>query len=507
VNGKIFYITIAGLVTGILISSYGWTGFSLFLLMLITSLVIFYFGLRLVSDKKRQQNIFWLALFILCLGLGILRFTVGQTRPNEDLSSLIGEKVTLSGLVLSEPAVNDNTQKIILTVNNVIHDQATTSVSGQVLVQAGLSPVINYGDRLKVSGTLSVPTTNTKATSTVAEQFDYGQYLAKDDVFYQLSFAQVSVISHNEGNYIKSNLLKFKNSFMGNLNQLLLEPESSFMGGLLLGAKASLSKEWVTIFSRSGVSHLVALSGYNITIVAEGIMKVLAFLPGYLSLFGGVLGIIGFVIMAGGSSTAVRASLMALLVLLAKAVGRQYDITRALAIAGIFLLLVNPKILVFDLSFQLSFLATLAMIYVAPILSGRLKFITEKFGLREMASATLSAQIVVLPLLLHKMGWLSLVALPVNLMILPFIPLTMLAGFLAGSLNYLSPFLAWPFATLSHFLLASELGIAKFFASLSIAGFQIYNFSFGFMIFCYVILLLGVIYFYEQDKKLEQKKK
>ena len=195
--------------------------------------------------------------------------------------------------------------------------------------------------------------------------------------------------------------------------------------------------------------------------------------------------------MTGGSATVIRASAMALLVVLAKATRRQYDITRALIIVGLFMIIQNPKILVFDSSFQLSFLATLALIYVSPIVEKKLQFITPRFKLREFATATISTQIFVLPLLLYKMGELSLVGLPVNILILAFIPLTMLFGFLAGALSFISVAISLPFAFASYALLSYELKVVEIFSSLPFASISIPYFPAWVMIGVY--LAYGII--------------
>lgn len=173
----------------------------------------------------------------------------------------------------------------------------------------------------------------------------------------------------------------------------------------------------------------MVLSGYNVTIISEFIMGMLSFLPKMIGTSLGALSIILFAIMVGGSATIIRASIMALLVLLARVTGRVSDMTRALFLAGFVMVLHNPQIVVFDPSFQLSFMATLGLISLSPKLNSIFKFVPTKFYLRETVSATISTQIFVLPLLLYMMGELSLVAVFVNLLVLMFIPLTMLFGF------------------------------------------------------------------------------
>jgi competence protein ComEC len=437
-NNKIFPILIAGFTVGIFISSFFKLGFSFFLFLLVLFVLIYVFGKFLAKNKT---PIILLAVFIFSFGLGVLRYEI-KNASNDNLSVFTGEKVILTGIVADEPALKDKSIQLTVVGDSITVSGQKNKISGKILVVAGLFPEFKYGDEIQVEGKFEKPQ---NISTTTGNDFDYVSYLAKDDIYYEMSFAQVKIISSGHGSYLKTKLFAFKNAFMNKINFQIKEPESALLGGLLLGAKNSLGQDWQTEFRQAGVSHIVALSGYNITIVAVGIMAVLSFLPRFLAMSFGAVGILLFAIMTGGSATVLRASVMALLVLLAKATGRTYDVIRALLLAGLFMLIQNPKVLVFDLSFQLSFLSTVALIFVSPIIEKKMTFITEKYKLRELIVATVATQIFVLPFIFYKMGMISLVALPVNLLILPFIPAVMLFGFITGILGFISSLLAWPY--------------------------------------------------------------
>ena len=222
-----------------------------------------------------------------------------------------------------------------------------------------------------------------------------------------------------------------KINFLNKMNLAIREPESLLMGGLILGEKSSFNEALRQSFVDTGTIHIVALSGYNVTIVAEWIMKIFSFssFPKNLGIGAGIVTILLFVLMTGGSSTAVRAGIMASLALFARVIGRNYDVARALILAGVFMILINPFVLVFDVSFQLSFIATVAVIFFSPKIEKYFLWITPRFKLRDIISVTCAAYVFVLPFILYKMGNLSLVALPANALILPFIPFTMILGF------------------------------------------------------------------------------
>ena len=478
-NDKIFYALVFGFTSGIFISSFLKMGFSFFLLLLTFSVIIFIFGQFFAKEKL--LIILLLAIFIFSFSLGILRYEVKDIR-NEDskLSALVGEKVKIEGIVIDEPNIKDDGAQL-----TVLSD------SEKVMVGVSLFPEYKYGDLVEVLGRLEKPE---NIATTTGNDFDYVKFLAKDDIFYQMNFVQAKIISSGHGSFIKTKLFAFKNAFISKVNNLIKEPESALLNGLLLGAKNSLGEELQTDFRLAGVSHIVALSGYNITIVAVAIMSVLAFLPKALSLSFGVFGILLFAIMTGGTATVMRASIMALLVLLAKGTNRKYEITRALLIALIFMLIQNPKILVFDISFQLSFLSTIALILVSPIFEKQVTFITKKYKLREIIVSTIATQIFVLPFLFYKMGMISVFGLFANILILPLIPAIMLFGFLTGMICFISTIVAIPVAFICSLLLTYFLKVIYLFSHLPFSSITISNFPISLLIFIYIIYLIIILW-------------
>lgn len=492
-SDKSFFIGIAGFVLAIFISSFFKLGFSLFLLVIFISIILFLYQRFLLIDISKGHIVFLIAIFLLGFGLGILRYEI-RDNPNLDvnLENKIGQKVVISGIISDEPDKRENYN--LLTVDFSDLEIATSSsieVSGKGLIQIDFYPEYKYGDFIKIQGKLEKPENVTKDDG---REFDYISYLEKDGVEYKMSFVKTSLISSGNGNIIKSALFKIKNSFTENINRVISEPQSSLLGGILLGAKNSMSKSVSDMFRIAGLSHIVALSGYNITVVSEAIMNTLSFLPRTFAFSGGVIGILLFVIMSGASSTAVRAGVMSLIVILAQATHRKYQIGRALIIAGVAMIIYNPKILVFDISFQLSFLATIAIVYVAPILEKRFTFITERFGLRNTIAGTLSAQLLVLPLILYKMGMLSFVALPAYILILPVIPITMFLGFLTGIFGFIGTILSMPFAWATWFLLTYIIKIAELFASLPFSSVIIPSFPIFILGFLYLLVFVFILY-------------
>jgi competence protein ComEC len=158
--------------------------------------------------------------------------------------------------------------------------------------------------------------------------------------------------------------------------------------------------------------------------------------------------------------------------------------------------------LVFDISFQLSFLATIALIFFSPLVERKLQFITPKYKLRELIVATVATQIFVLPFILYKMGIFPVYALLANLLILPLIPTIMLLGFITGIISYLINIIAIPFAFICSLLLSFTLKVITFFAHLPFSAVTLQNFPLSLTILLYFIFLIIIVKNSYAQKKL-----
>lgn len=474
-------VLLGGFITGVLFHSFkdfGWqfAGFFIFL-GVVLAIINFLF------EKKKLALL--IAIFLIALGIGMIRYEIKNSRGDSSwFENRIGAQVEVVGVIVDEPDERENYTRYIIESGNV-----------KILVYTEYYPEFNYGDEIKITGILKHP-------ENFSSDFNWQSYLAKDDIFYEMFYPKAEKISEGKGSATKRFLFKAKEKYLNALARVIPEPHSAFMAGLTVGAKKSIPKDLQEDFRKTGIIHVVVLSGYNITLVADFVMKIFSFLPRVFGISLGVTGIILFAIMTGASATVVRASLMALLVILARATGRIYQITWALFLTGFFMILHNPKILVFDTGFQLSFLATFALIYLAPYFEKKFKFITKKWKLREIASATVATQIFVLPLLLYKIGLLSLVALPVNLLILIFVPVTMFFGFITGSFGIISTILSVPFGWISYGFLQYELWIVEIFVKLPFAAFSIEKFPLFLMLLIYIIYGWAIYKIKKGEEKL-----
>jgi competence protein ComEC len=336
------------------------------------------------------------------------------------------------------------------------------------LVTLGSTARIYPGDLITVRGHLSEPENFDPA-------FDYRAYLAKDNIYYLIKDG--ALVDHESRFAVLGVLNRVRDWFVANLESHLPDPAAPLLAGIVLGDRSGLPTELDDLFRVVGLSHIIVLSGYNLTVVGEGVRRSVSFLPLRAALLTSGAALVLFALAAGGGASVARATLMALLVLWARGSGRVYEVGRALVLAALVMLAFNPKLLVFDAGFQLSFLATVGIVFATEPLKHYLRLLPERFGLRDLAATTLAAQLAVLPWIAYLFGNVSLIAFPTNLIVLPAVPLLMFLGMVIGGLGFV-PLLPLPVAYLTHLIVVVVIKVSRMaamvpFASLSLPSLPI----------------------------------
>lgn len=427
------------------------------------------FGLALVWRRKSKAfsapYLLLASLFILFLSLGIIRTEVASWQFNSSpLEQSLGQSVTITGVIDSEPDYRDNSVHLYIETKD-----------DRILVTTDRLREFTYGDEVEVSGNLERPES---FTTDLGRTFNYAGYLKAKGVEYRISFANVRVVNSGLGNIIIANLLNTKQNFIESLVSVIPEPQVGLGTGLLLGVKSGLGEDIEQDFRRTGIIHIVVLSGYNVMLVVAFIMFCFSFLlPFRFRVVTGILAIVSFALIVGLSATVVRASIMAVLVLLSQVLGRRYNVSRALLLAGATMIFINPYLLVYDIGFQLSFMATLGLILIVPQFESTVMTNKSKLGLREFFMATVATQIAVLPLLMYHIGQVSLISVLVNVLVLPVVPLAMLLTFFTGLLGFVSVPLASLVGYIATLSLSYILLLADWFAGLPFAAVTVPQFS------------------------------
>ncbi len=407
-----------------------------------TEPLIFSFGavwlaaLALLLSSRQK-----LAVFSLVMIFGVAYFFVFD-KLRKPAPIPYGEKVIFTGIVTEAEQRLDG-QKIVIQ---------------NIQIAAPRYPKFEYGDELEVSGVIKTI------------EGDWENYFKKESIAGLMGFPEINVLSKGNGSPIKTRLLGIKEFFISSFKKVLPFDKAAFMSGLVLGETAEFSDEFKEKLRATGTSHLVALSGYNIGIIASAVAGLLGlwWVTKRFTFIGSTLFIFAFVLMTGAEASVVRAAIMGFLMLLADKLQRVYYFRNAVAATALAMVLVNPKVLAFDIGFQLSFMALIGITYLEPWLREKFKAKKEAgfLGWRKSFWTTTSAQLAVLPILMYHFGFVSPVSILTNVLLLGAIPVTMGLGFFIGFASVISYWIAWLIALPAQALLGYELTIIDIFSRL-----------------------------------------
>lgn len=302
---------------------------------------------------------------------------------------------------------------------------------------------------------------------------------------------------------IQEKLSAFKQKLREVVYQNLSPPQSSILAAIVLGDKQKISSEWKEKLNIAGVRHITAISGMHIVILS-GILIwlaiVLGLYRGQAFWFAAIL-LWLFILMTGAQPSAIRAGIMGLTFLVCQKIGRQKAALNTLILAAAIMLIVNPLLLRHSVGFQLSFLATLGIIYLMPFFQSLFRRIKlfKTFNLSNLLGMTFSAQVFTLPMLIFNFGYLSLVSPITNVLIVPLLPYLMVSGFvfLLGGIIW-QP-LGWILSFPVWLLLTYLTSIVSFFSQIPWASLT-FQISWLWLPVCYLILFLLVWRLTQKEK-------
>ncbi len=324
------------------------------------------------------------------------------------IESLIGHKVTLAGTISDDAAVDDKGEASF-TLSNL--RQGNIPLAGDVTIYT-LNAHEQRGFEVQVSGKL-VATLGSKQG--------------------RISYATVQIISSKQ-----SALERWRQRFIAGAYTALPDPLSGFALGLLIGARSLIPKALQDQLALVGLSHLVAVSGYNLTIMVEAARRPLKRTSRYIALAVPLWLIGSFAVVAGLSASIVRAVLVTSLSLWAHYFGRQIKPLVLVAFPAFLTTLWRPDYLWNDVGWQLSFLAFFGILVLAPQIEARLR---RPNWVKRLLIEAFAAQLLTFPIILLVFKQFSVIGLLANAIILPLVPLAMLASLIAGLTGAFIPIL------------------------------------------------------------------
>src|SRR6266511_2624038 len=446
---------LAGIVLASLVSLSIWvwialTVFAIFLVILS----------QILAPRLSSRPILHPFSFILltALLLGATRYQVSIPHFNAFHIAFYNDRdydLLITGILIEPPDYRDNYTNLRLKVTHVDTGDRELPANGLLLARVSNNQVFHYGDILRLRGKLKTPPEN--------EDFSYRDYLAAQHIHSYMSIAKVTVLPGNGGNPFSRAMYALKDRSLENIYRLFPDPESSLMAGILLGVDTGLTNKLQQAFKNTGTAHIIAISGFNISIIAGLFVTFFSkFLGPRRGALLSIIGIAFYTILVGADAAVVRAALMGTLALFAKQVGRRQFALNTLLAVALIMCACNP-LYIWDVGFQLSFFATLGLIlYADPFSQFANRIITRYFPtstaektaevFSEFVLLTLAAQVTTIPIMAYHFQRISLVSFIANPFILPPQPAVMILGGLAVLLSLvwfplgqIAAWVAWPF--------------------------------------------------------------
>lgn len=438
--------------------------------------------LAYVAVRRRDTRLA-LALACLCaLSAGAVRYKLAEHDSNKpiyvDHYNDLPRPVTLIGVVSGEPDIRDRSIQLRVSAESLTNDTGFRRVEGTVLVNVFRFPEITYGSRLQITGNLLTPPES--------EEFSYKDYLERQRIYSVMDFPNVQVLEENVGNPFYAAIFRFKARAQAAINEILSDPQAALLSSILLGNDNGFTRTLNEEFRAVGLTHLIVVSGFQVTIVAGIVLQAADPLFGRRNaVWVTSAALVAYMLLVGAGVSVIRATIMGIAYLIgSRLLGRPNSTIGALMGAALVLTAYNPLVL-WDVGFQLSFAATLGLILYGTAL--------DNWGVRVLRRAvgadtvlytilsipwramlvSVSAQILVTPIIMYTFERVSLLlSLPANALVVPAQPpiiflggLATVIGMFVVPLGQVLGWFAWIFLTFTleviHILapLASRLPI------------------------------------------------
>jgi competence protein ComEC len=434
--------------------------------ILVYSTILLLFGT--IFLLKLRQKPLYLIIFLIYI-FGIFAYQNSMALPNNDILHFAQDKyVQVTGSVADEPSNSGEYVKFTLKAEDIRIRGQNYQVCGNVCVYIKDKEIsVDYGNKVSVSGKLSK--ISSTSNSGIAS---FEDIMSKKRIYCQI-FAPNSglkILSKSIGNPIKYISIIIKNKLLSVIQNTMQEPYSSLLGSIVFGSQASpLSSELQENYRTAGVIHLLVVSGTQVSIILSVFLALCKFLGLAQSarLIVVSFASLMFTIMVGAGPSIIRAAVMSEAALLADSIERANNFYNSMAISVLALLIMDPLNL-YDIGFQLSFMATWALFHIAPVIGEKLSAYALPLIARA-ASVAIAPTIATTPIILYNFGQVSFVSVLSNFMIIPWVEITVVLGFISTIAGLISLPMSWLINNTLTLILALLNAIVNFFASLPFA--------------------------------------
>lgn len=491
-------IFLLAFIAGIALSSvYSVNAFFLFIAALLAGIFVF-----VIEGKKRK--VFFLAALLFLLGILRYQWELFPQKSPRHISRYNGKEVEIVGTVSQPVDVRITHQKVTLSVETLRFiqkhsrdDSPKKLVFGRVLMTAPLYPRFSVGDRLQVLGTLAAPQP--------LEQFPYDRYLARYQIFSLLSSKHIERIGSDPLPIYRAIPFLVKKRLQQIIENHLPEPEAGVFLAMFLGQRRRIDPEVLEAFQRTGISHIIAISGLHISLLLLITSSIFGlFMNRRLVFLAVTIFLVFYIVMIGAPPSAVRSAIFGWLGLLAFLFGRMRSPLNTLLLAAGIMLMFNPLLLRDDIGFQLSFLAVWGMMLFLKRWEKKGSDTSPFFRITGLIQVSLAAYLATAPLIAFAFHGISLIALVTNILVVPVVSFFLGSAFFALMLSLLFPSWSLIFLFFPLVVIIFIIRIAEFFSGFPFAWKEVPPFP-GVLLIPYYLFLLFSFSLYGSRKITPQR--
>ena len=480
---------------GIVCGAWWNISFSAYLPHIIFFLLIFSFASGILVLKQHERT--WIAFVGLFFILGFFRFSAAYELPDQDISNTAGKNISVTGTIADAPRVVTDADgvkhiKYMVAAHIIREGDEEYPGSGKLFVYTRSddkdpSEIGRIGDQITADGKIRRPHSYQNPG-----QIDTAFLLRTQGITAALSAKKNGIsITSDEGISNQQKFMRWaaevRAYYLEHMTSVMPRTDAAAIFAMLFGGYEGIRPELLESFATTGIIHILSVSGSHISLLAAVIAWLAAFfrLPKWIGAAAVIFSVGVYVVLAGLVPPAVRSGIMGGVAFLGFVLGRERDAQYLLILTGLLMLIVSP-LLFFHISFQLSFLATAGLLFIAPILNQRMKRLPHIIA--GSLSITIAAQLATLPILAWHFNQVSLSSLLSNLLVVPLVELIIILGLAGGILAFILPPLGSIIFTFDSILLGMTFEMTRMMAALPFS--KIWLPSMGLLAgLCYYIVL------------------
>ncbi|MBR3050671.1 MAG: ComEC/Rec2 family competence protein, partial [Selenomonadaceae bacterium] len=484
VSNSMLNVWLAALAAGVLFMEY-FPRTPKFLIGTCAALII----IGLIATWRRKNLTAWIICPIIFFALGGLRFSAVDTVPPNDVSKFAGQSVQISGVVRQEPQI-----KIMpngLTQMRFVVDVQGKMSGGLILTyypkDGDELPAARIGDKISARGNLKLLTNYNNPG-----QIDGVTRMKADSITARMSAGKqgIEVEAVDGGLWIKFLRLvaAIRQHYRESMAGVMSQEDAAAIFAMLFGGYAGLNPELVEDFQTTGIVHILSVSGSHMSMLAMATawLCLLLKFPRGLTFAVGLFIIGTYAILSGILPQVLRSATMGILIFFAKTLDSEAEGARLLTLTAL-AMLINQPLLLFDVSFQLSFSATAGLMYLSEDLRNAMERLPKFFA--EPASMTIAAQVASLPVIVWYFNQISLSSVLANVFVMPLLEVVIVGGLLGGIIAAVIPIAGRIFFAGEALIFGAGAELNRVFANLPFSAVQVPTLGLWAGFFYYIALI------------------